>query len=68
MKRVLALLLAGLFSVAIVGCRAEGEIDDDDMDADMHSSKSSKTTTVHHDDGDRTVKTTKTQKTVRDDD
>ena len=53
MKRLLSLLLVGLFSMSVVGCHAEGEIDDDDADT------SYKKTTTIDDDGDRTVKTEK---------
>ena len=54
MKRVLAFTLSALFAVSIVGCRAEGEIDDDDRDTSYK-----KTTTVDRDNGERTVRTEK---------
>ena len=53
MKKLLTVLMLGLFSVAIIGCEASAEVDDNDNDRDTYSKK---TTTVDND-GDRTVKT-----------
>ncbi len=55
MKKFLSCVLLAMFSAAVVGCRASGEVDDDDMDGD---SSYKKTTEVDRD-GDR--KTTKTE-------
>jgi len=52
MTKLLTLVMLGLFSVAIVGCEASAEVDDDN-DRDSYSKK---TTTVDND-GDRTTKT-----------
>ena len=60
MKKLLTVLMLGLFSVAIIGCEASAEVDDDD-DRDSYSKK---TTTIDND-GDRTVKT-EVKKTDRD--
>ena len=53
MKRLLTVLMLGLFSVSIIGCEASAEVDDNDDGGDTYSKK---TTTVDND-GDRTVKT-----------
>ncbi|MEA2707700.1 MAG: hypothetical protein QOF78_301 [Phycisphaerales bacterium] len=58
MKKFLTVLMIGMFSVAVIGCRASGEVGDD---ADRGDSYSKKTTTVDRD-GDRTTKT-ETKKT-----
>ena len=52
MKRFLTLMLAGLFTMSLVGCRAEAEIDDDDADADVSMKK---TTTVERDGDSKTT-------------
>ena len=52
MKKLLTVLMLGLFSASVIGCEASGSIDDDN-DSDTYSKK---TTTVDRD-GDRTVKT-----------
>jgi hypothetical protein len=53
MTKLLTLVMLGLFSVAIVGCEASAEVDDDNDGGDSYSKK---TTTVDND-GDRTTKT-----------
>ena len=53
MKKLLTVLMLGLFSVSIIGCEASAEVDDNDDGRDTYSKK---TTTVDND-GDRTVKT-----------
>ena len=55
MKRAFSLALMAMFGLALVGCHAEGEIDDNDSDRDMTYKK----TTHVDDDGSRTVKTEK---------
>ena len=51
MKKILTAAMAAAFTLAIAGCRASAEVDDND-----HDTYSKKTTTVDRD-GDRTVKT-----------
>ena len=53
MTKLLTLVMLGLFSVAVIGCEASAEVDDNDDGRDTYSKK---TTTVDND-GDRTVKT-----------
>ena len=53
MKKILTAAMATAFTLAIVGCRASAEVDDDNDGRDSYSKK---TTTVDND-GDRTVKT-----------
>ena len=53
MKKLLTVLMLGLFSVSIIGCEASAEVDDDNDGRDSYSKK---TTTVDND-GDRTTKT-----------
>jgi hypothetical protein len=53
MTKLLTVLMLGLFSVAIIGCEASAEVDDNDNGRDTYSKK---TTTVDED-GDRTTKT-----------
>ena len=60
MKKALTLAMAAAFSLAVVGCRASAEVEDDDG----RDTYSKKTTTVDND-GDRTVKT-EVKKTDRD--
>ena len=52
MKRMITLIVLGLFSAAIVGCHAEAGVGDNDKDTTI---KEKSTTT--YDNGDRTVKT-----------
>jgi hypothetical protein len=52
MKKLLTVLMLGMFSFAIIGCEASAEVDDNND----HDSYSKKTTTVDKD-GDRTTKT-----------
>ena len=56
MKRLLTLLMLGLFSAAIVGCEASGRVGDDE-DADSYR----RTTTVRDIDGDTTRTETRTE-------
>ena len=53
MKRVITLLLAGAFSLAIVGCHASADIGDDTRSGDTTYKK---TTKVDTDTGTRTTK------------
>ncbi|MEO6436948.1 MAG: hypothetical protein ABIP55_14475 [Tepidisphaeraceae bacterium] len=53
MKRILTAAMALAFGLSILGCRASGELGDDDHDRD---SSYKKTTKVERD-GDTTVKT-----------
>src|SRR5687768_10955097 len=53
MKKLLTVLMLGLFSVSVIGCEASAEVDDEDNGRDSYSKK---TTTVD-DDGERTTKT-----------
>jgi hypothetical protein len=53
MKSLITLIVLGLFSAAMVGCRASGEVGDNDRDTTYKQ----KTTTSYDRDGDRTVKT-----------
>ena len=57
MKRFLTLMLAGMFTISLVGCRAEAEIYDDN-----HDDVSMKKTTKVERDGD--TKTTYQKTTV----
>jgi hypothetical protein len=57
MKRFLTLMLAGMFTMSLIGCRAEAEVDDND-----HDNVSMKKTTKVESDGDR--KTTYEKRTV----
>lgn len=62
MKCLATLMLVGLFAAPIVGCRAEGEIDDDDdyrmKDHRDHSMKTTEERTMSRDmDGDKKVTT-----------
>ena len=61
MKKLLTVLMLGMFSVAVIGCEASAEVDDDNDGRDSYSKK---TTTVDND-GDRTTKT-EVKKTDRD--
>ena len=54
MKKFLSCVLLAMFSAAIVGCEASGNVDDDDMDGD---SSYKKTTSVKNDGDRRTTKT-----------
>jgi hypothetical protein len=54
MKKLLTLMLLGLFTAGMVGCEASAEVDGD-LDSDRDASYK-KTTTVDSD-GDKTVKT-----------
>lgn len=60
MKRLLTVLLLGIFSAAVVGCEASAEVDDTDNDG--VASKKTTTTVDRDDDGSRT---TRTETTVR---
>lgn len=60
MKRLLTVLLLGMFSAAIVGCEASAEVDD--TDGDGRASRRTTTTVDRDDDGSRT---TETKTTVR---
>ena len=62
MKKLLTVLMLGMFSVAIIGCEASAEVDDNG--ADGRDTYSKKTTTIDND-GDRTTKT-EVKKTDRD--
>ena len=55
MKRLLTAAMIATFGLAVVGCKASGEVGDPDND---HDSSYKKTTTVEKD-GDTTVKTEK---------
>lgn len=61
MKRILAALVLGMFSLSVIGCEASGSVDADDDGRDTYSKK---TTTVNNN-GDRTTKT-EVKKTDRD--
>ncbi len=54
MKKLLTLLVLGLFVAGIAGCEASAKVGDD---TDGHGSYSKKTTTIREPDGDRTTKT-----------
>lgn len=54
MKKLLTVLMLGMFSFAILGCEASAEVDDNTDGRDTYSKK----TTTIDDDGDRTTKTT----------
>ena len=54
MKRVITLLMAGAFTMAIVGCHASADIDHPD-DTTSGSSSYKKTTTIN-DNGTKTTK------------
>ena len=53
MKKLLTVLMLGMFSFTIIGCEASAEVDDN---KDGRDSYSKKTTTIDND-GDRTTKT-----------
>jgi hypothetical protein len=53
MKKLLTLVMLGLFSAAIVGCEASAEVDDDNDGDGTYTKK----TTVKSDDGEKTTKT-----------
>lgn len=55
MKRALCLLVLGLFSAAVVGCRAEAAVGDKDTGTNGSSSHYEKKTTVNSD-GTRSTK------------
>jgi len=51
MKSLITLIVLGMLSGIVVGCRASGEVGDNDHD------RVEKKTTTTYDNGDRTVKT-----------
>ena len=57
MKTFLSLAMLAMFSAAMVGCHASGEVGDNDGTDNGSSYK--KTTTVHNDGDSKTVKTEK---------
>jgi hypothetical protein len=55
MKRVLTAMLLAMFTLGVVGCRGEVDVDDDDdLDRDY---KKTETTIKKTDDGTKTTKT-----------